>query len=67
MPKGYADVEAELEQIRKAWLEVLSGQRAVPTTMLGPVQVERPMQLLDEIAPPAQPPPALPPAGGDNQ
>ena len=40
VPKGYADVEAELEQIRKAWLDVLSGMRPVPIATVGTVQVE---------------------------
>ncbi len=68
VPKGYADVEAELEQIRKAWLEVLSGMRPVPTTMVGPVQVEGPMQPLPELAPQKPQPelPALPPAAGEH-
>jgi hypothetical protein len=51
VPQGYGDVEAELQQIRKAWLEVLGGLRPVPATLVGPVQVETPIQLLPELAP----------------
>lgn len=61
VPQGYANVEAENEAIRKAVLEVLTGKRPMPMTMLGPVQVEPPLGLVPEIA--AEPPlrrPALP-------
>lgn len=49
VPQGYADVEEEMRQIRASWLQVLNGQRSIPMTMLGPVQVERPLDLLPEI------------------
>lgn len=66
VPQGYADVEAEWHQIRKAWLDVLNGQRPLPMTMVGPVQVEEPMKVIEEIQLPqrqlAVPAPALPPA-----
>jgi len=46
VPQGFADVEGEWHQIRKAWLEVLNGQRPLPMTMVGPVQVEEPLELI---------------------
>lgn len=49
VPQGYADVESEWQQIRKAWLDVLNGKRPVPTTMVGPVQIEPVPELPDEI------------------
>jgi hypothetical protein len=52
VPQGYADVEAEWQQIRKAWLDVLKGQRPLPMTMVGPVQVEEPTNIVGEIPPP---------------
>jgi hypothetical protein len=58
VPQGYADVEEEMRQIRVAWLQVLNAKRAIPMTMLGPVQVESPLELLPEIQ---QPRPALRP------
>jgi hypothetical protein len=63
VPQGYADVEAEWHQIRQAWLQVLNGQRPLPMTMVGPVQVDAPMPPVAEL-PLAQQParPALPPA-----
>ncbi len=61
VPKGYADVEEEWRQIRTAWLQVLNGQCPIAMTVLGPVQVETPMQLVQELPLPAQPAqPALP-------
>jgi hypothetical protein len=62
LPQGYVDVEQELHQIRKTWLEVLTGQRPITMTMLGPVQVEAPLNLVEEITLPEAPQPALPPA-----
>jgi hypothetical protein len=61
LPQGYVDVEQELHQIRKTWLEVLNGQHPLPMTMLGPVQVAAPLRLVDEIALPQAGAPALPP------
>jgi len=71
VPQGYQDVEEQWRQIRDAWLQLLNGQRPLPMTMVGPVQVEQPMQLIQELpsAPqPAQPalPPAAPPPGNGN-
>jgi hypothetical protein len=62
LPQGYVDVESEWHQIRKAWLEVLNGQRPIPMTMLGPVHLKEPMPLVEEIALPRSTQPALPPA-----
>jgi hypothetical protein len=63
-PKGYADTEEESQRMRKAWLEVLNGQRPLLMTILGPVQVEKPMNLIEEITPPQATPRALPPNDG---
>jgi hypothetical protein len=64
VPQGYGDTEEEWRQIRVAWLQVLNGQRPIAMTMLGPVQVEQPMQIVQELPLPPQPGrPALPPAG----
>lgn len=70
VPQGYSDMEEEMRQIRAAWLQVLNGQRSIPMTVLGPVQVEEPLGLLPvmtearpELRAPAQAAqPALPPA-----
>jgi hypothetical protein len=76
VPQGYADVEAEWHQIRKAWLDVLNGQRPLPMTMVGPVQVEEPLNVIEEIPlpprqlavpAPALPPPAAPPEQDDER
>ncbi len=62
VPQGYQDVESEMHQIRSGWLQVLNGQRPIAMTMVGPVQVERPLQALDELPLPQAPAqPALPP------
>jgi hypothetical protein len=61
LPQGFVDVEAEWNQIRKAWLELLDGMRPLAMTMVGPVQVEEPMKHVEGIVlpKPAQlPPPA---------
>jgi hypothetical protein len=66
LPQGYVDVEQEWHQIRKAWLEVLNGQRPLPMTMLGPVHLEKPLGLIEEIPAPQPVQHALPPVvGGD--
>jgi hypothetical protein len=62
VPQGYQDVEEQWKQIREGWLQVLNGQRPMPMTMVGPVQVEAPMQPIAEL-PVVQPArAALPPA-----
>jgi hypothetical protein len=63
VPKGYQDVEEQGQQMRAALLELLNGQRPLPMTMVGPVQVEEPMQPVAELPVAPQPArPALPPA-----
>ena len=49
VPQGYANRESEDQQMRKALSEVLGAQRPLTVTMLGPVQVEQPMKLVEEI------------------
>lgn len=67
VPQGYADVENEWLQIRRAWLDVLNGRRPLPMTMVGPVQVEPMMRALEELPPKAPAPPAALPASGDGE
>jgi hypothetical protein len=64
VPKGYQDVEEQWRQIREAWQQVLNGQRPLAMTMVGPIQVEQPMQPLQELLPEPHPEmrPALPSA-----
>lgn len=62
VPQGYQDVEEQWRQIREAWLQMLNGQRPLPVTMVGPVQVEQPMHPVQELPVPPRPvQPALPP------
>lgn len=68
VPQGYQDVEEQWRQIREAWQQVLNGQRPLAMTMVGPIQVEQPMQPVQELLPephrePQPARPALPPAG----
>lgn len=61
VPQGYEDTEQQFQQIRTTLLQVLAGEHAIPMTMVGPVQVEEPLQALQEIATqklPVLPPPA---------
>ena len=62
MPQGYADVETELHQIRKSWLEILSGLHAIPMTMVGPVHLKDPLPVVEEITLPENRQRVLPPA-----
>lgn len=62
LPQGFVDVEAEWHQIRKAWLEVLAGQRPVPMTVVGPVQVREQINLAQQIDLPQPAQPVLPAA-----
>lgn len=62
VPQGYADVESEWQQIRKAWLDVLNGRRPVPTTMVGPVHIEPLPELPDEVQKARRPASFAPPA-----
>jgi hypothetical protein len=74
VPQGYQDIETQTQQMRAALLQVLNGQRPVPVTTVGPVNVEGPIPLHGELpnAPqpqqpqPHQNPPALPPANDDD-
>jgi hypothetical protein len=59
VPQGYEDRETQFEQMRDALLLVLKGQRSVPVTMVGPIQVEEPLPAAVELTTPT--PPALPP------
>jgi hypothetical protein len=56
--QGYDDQEEQFRQMRAAMLQVLQGERPVPVTMVGPVQVEEPLQTLKEL--PVSHRPALP-------
>lgn len=64
VPQGHVDVETEWHNIRKAWLEVLGGKRPLPMTVVGTVEVEQPLPLIDEapvvIQQRLETPPALP-------
>jgi hypothetical protein len=62
VPQGYEDIENQWRRIRAAWLEVLNGERPLPMTMVGPVHLEKPLELPNEIAEPDVPL-RLPPAG----
>lgn len=56
-PIGFVQIETEQHALRKAALEIFSGERPLQTTVIGPVQVAPPLPAWD---PPAAPPPALP-------
>jgi len=49
VPQGYADQEEEFRQMRLTLLQVLRGERPIPTTVVGPVQVEEPLKLVEEL------------------
>jgi hypothetical protein len=49
VPQGYVHVEDQWTRIREAWLEVLDGKRPLSMTMIGPVEVQEPLKLADEI------------------
>jgi hypothetical protein len=69
LPQGFVDVETEWHQIRKAWLEVLAGQRPLPMTVVGPVQVKEQVDIARQVAlplPQAAQLPVLPPAPIDD-
>src|ERR1700728_537601 len=59
VPEAYEDFEEQLRQIRTKLLQVLGGERPIPMTMVGPVQVEEPLPAVAEI-PAAAAQPALP-------
>lgn len=59
VPQGYDDTEEQFRQLRATLLQVLKGERPIPATIVGPVQMEEPLPAVPEIpAPVAQP--ALP-------
>jgi hypothetical protein len=67
VPQGYADQEEESRQMRAAMLQVLRGDRPIPMTMVGPVQVAEPLRAVEELPLPEQPKPTiLPPVKADN-
>ena len=43
VPQGYEDTEEQFRQIRSTLLQVLRGERPIPATMVGPVQVAQPL------------------------
>lgn len=52
VPKGYDDTEAQFQDLRTSLLQVLKGERPIPVTMLGPVQIEEPMKPVEELPTP---------------
>lgn len=58
VPQGYEDQEEQFRLMRDTLLKVLRGQSPVPVTMVGPVQVEEPLQPAAEL--PVQPNRTLP-------
>jgi hypothetical protein len=51
VPQGYEDTEEQFRQIRTKLLQVLGGERPIPMTMVGPVQVEEPLPAVEELPP----------------
>jgi hypothetical protein len=61
-PKGHWDIEVEQHALRKAALAVFSGERPIQSTVVGQVQITRPLPLAEEINERhAEGPRALPP------
>lgn len=58
VPQGYEDQEEQFRLMRETLLKVLRGQNPIPVTMVGPVQVEDPLQPAPEL--PVQPNRVLP-------
>jgi hypothetical protein len=58
VPQGYEDREEQFRQIRESLQQVLRGQHPIPVTMVGPVQVEPPIDI-PEVLP-------TPPVSGNN-
>jgi hypothetical protein len=58
VPQGYEDNEEQFRQMRTTLLQVLRGERPIPTTMVGPVQVEAPLPAPETLP---QPPALVPP------
>jgi len=57
VPQGYEDNEEQFRQMRTTLLQVLRGERPIPTTMVGPVQVEAPLPAPETLP---RPPALLP-------
>ncbi len=51
-PKGFVEIETEQHALRKAALAVLSSERPIQATIVGPVQTTESLTLPEEIAPP---------------
>jgi hypothetical protein len=51
IPQGYENIETQFQELRTILLQVLKGQRPIPVTAVGPVQVEAPLP-----KPPGPPP-----------
>jgi hypothetical protein len=49
VPQWYVDVEEQWSHIRASWLELLKGERPLPVTMVGPVHLEKPLELPREL------------------
>jgi hypothetical protein len=64
VPQGYDDQEEQFRQMRASVLQVLQGERPVPVTMVGPLQVEEPLKPVQELPDPKRPmlPPPVNPA-----
>jgi hypothetical protein len=52
VPQWYIDVEEQWKGIRTSWLEVLNGERPLSMTMVGPVYLEKPLELPRELPAP---------------
>jgi len=61
VPQGYEDQEEEFRQMRTTMLQVLRGEKPIPMTMVGPVQVEEPLQAVQELPLAGQPRLPVPP------
>lgn len=61
VPQGYADQEEEFRQMRATMLQVLRGERPIPITMVGPVQVGEPLRAVQELPLAEQPRLPVPP------
>jgi len=62
VPQGYEDTEAQFQQLRSSLLQVMSGSRPIPVTMVGPVQFEEPLQPAEELPIPTKPALLSPPS-----
>jgi hypothetical protein len=53
VPQGYDDTEEQFRQLRVVLLQVLRGERPIPATMVGPVQIEPALPTVQPPQPPA--------------